>query len=301
MSKDDERECLAQALQANIIPLVDRLQFNYSEIPERLIGAGHMTEDECRMIRDELSRKDQVRYLVSRVKSRDLSDMRRFLEILEKEAPDIVARIDKAFKDNRKNNVKCKTCALCTCFSNVDIKDVSDMLWSSMVIPDGFYNEIIACTKPLGSQRHFWKTMIDILNGKHDKKNAYESLFSSILSRGNFDFIVKPLRVMLEKEGRLDCHCHSSLRMTSFELSIGSTSSHSPMTTPGSRLSAPSETEYTDDNLDATYRKRVARFERNSFIEGTHGENMVTFIFILYFTVKTNVYQNLIKLVFSLI
>ena len=232
------------------------------------------------MIRDELRRKDQVRYLVSRVKSRDLSDMKRFLEILEKEAPDVVANIDKIFEENRKNNVKCKTCALCLCSSNVDIKDVSDMLWSSMVIPDGFYNEIIACTKPLGSQKHLWKTMIDILNGKHNKKNAYESLFSSILSRGNFDFIVKPLRVMLEKEGRLDCHCHSSLRMTSFELSIGSTSSHSPMTTPGSRLSAPSETEYTDDNLDATYRKRVARFERNSFIEGKHGENMVIFIFI---------------------
>ena len=228
------------------------------------------------MIRDELSRKDQVRYLVSRVKSRDLSDMKRFLEVLEREASDVVATINKTFEENRKNNVKCRTCALCLCSSNVDIKDVSDMLWSSRVIPDGFYNEIIACTKPLGSQKHMWKILVDILNGKHDKKAAYETLFSSILNRGNFDFIVKPLRVMLEKEGRLDCHCHSSIRMTSFELSIGSTSSHSPMTTPsGSRLSAPSETEYTEDNLDTTYRQKVVRFERNSFIDGKRGENMV--------------------------
>ena len=221
---------------------------------------------------------------MSRTKSRDLADMKRFLELLEKETPDVVAMINKTFEENKKINVKCTTCALCLCSSNIDIKDVIDMLWSSRAIPDGFYNEIIACTKSLGSQKQQWKTLVDILNSKHNKKKiAYETLFNSILSRGNFDFIVRPLRVMLEKEGRLDCHCHSPVMMTSLQMSIGSTStsSHSPMTTPSeSQLSVPSETEYMEDNMDTTYRLKMSRFERKSFIDQKSGENRVMILIL---------------------
>ena len=39
----------------------------------------------------------------------------------------------------------------------------------------------------------------------------------------------------------------------------------------------------------------------NSASSNSEREKMVILVFILYFTVKTNVYQNLIKLVFSLI
>lgn len=253
MSKDDERECLAQALQANITHLVDRLHLNHTNIPEWLISAGHVTEDECRMIRDDLYRKDQVRYLVSRMKGCDLNDMKMFLEILCTEIPDVVAMINDTFEKNKKNNVKCTRCALCLCSSYIDIKDVIDVLWGVRAIPDGFYNEIIACPKPRGSQKKQWKSLVEICNSKTnmDKKNVYSILFDAILSRGTYGFIVKPLRGMLDKEGRLDCHCHFSIRVTSLEVgSCGTMSSNSPLTSCGSILSATSETGFTENSLD---------------------------------------------------
>lgn len=53
------RECLSRAVQAHIIPIVDSLDFNRSNLPEELISAGHITEEECAAIRDEKrTRKD---------------------------------------------------------------------------------------------------------------------------------------------------------------------------------------------------------------------------------------------------
>ena len=102
LSRDDERECLSQALQSSVVDLVDRLQFNYSTLPDQLISAGHMTEDECRMLRDDITpRKDQVRYLVSRTKCRDLKDIQRFLELIESEVPDVVSKIQSQFEENK--------------------------------------------------------------------------------------------------------------------------------------------------------------------------------------------------------
>ena len=215
MSKNDERECMSQALQSNIVALVDRLQFNLTDLPDQLITSGHMTEDECRMIRyDVTSRKDQVRYLVSRTKCRDLKDIEKFLQLVEGEIPDVVAKIRAQFDENKKNNVKCTTCALCQCSVNVDIKDAVDILWSMRAVSDGFYNEVVASGKPRGSQDTLWRSLVDICNGKQTKERqkVYGILFDFIQSKGNFDFIVKPLKCMLDKTGRLDCNCSSTIK-----------------------------------------------------------------------------------------
>ena len=272
MSKGDERECLAQALQASIIPLVDGLQFNSSNLPEQLISSGYITEEECKMIRDELSRKDQVRYLVSRTKGRDLSDIQNFLELIKIEVPLVVTKILEAFEDNKRNDVKCTTCALCQCSSNIDIKDVVDILWSIRAIPDGFYNEVIACVKPLGSQRQLWKTLIDICNGKQnrEKKKCYDTLFDSVLARGNFKFIIRPLKSMLEKDGRLDCHCLPSVKTSPGEIgSYGAMSSCTPLTSLSEeRQSLPSEfsqdNEYVDETGSGPDRTKLHQLQRQT-------------------------------------
>ena len=232
MSKNDERECLSQALQANIVALVDRLQFNLSDLPDQLISSGHMTEDECRMLRNEFSsRKDQVRYLVSRAKCRDLKDIEKFLQLIDREIPDVVEKIRDQFEENKRNNVKCTTCALCQCANNVDIKDAVDILWSMRAVSDGFYNEVVACTKPRGSQETLWRTLIEICNGKQtkEKQKVFSILFEFIRTKGSFEFIVTPLKCMLQKNGRLDCHCYSSIKTSLSERgSYGVMSSCSP-------------------------------------------------------------------------
>ena len=215
-SMADERECLAKALQANIVPLVDCLQFNYSELPEMMISGGHITEDECRMIRDDLSRKDQVRYLISRTKGRSLGDMQAFLAIISKDAPDVVQKIKDKFEENKRNNVKCTTCALCQCYNTIDIKDIVDNLWSEQAIPDGFYNEVVACSKPRGSQTNLWIRLIDFLNSKQNSERMilFENLFNSILLKGNFGFLVKPMRQLVNVRNVLECNCFLMRKMS---------------------------------------------------------------------------------------
>ena len=282
LSRDDERECLSQALQSNIVDLVDRLQFNYSALPDQLISSGHMTEDECKMLRNDItSRKDQVRYLVSRTKCRDLKDIQRFVELIETEVPDVVAKIRQQFDENKRNNVKCTTCALCQCSNNVDIKDIVDMLWSVRVISDGFYNEVIACSKPRGSQELLWKSLIEICNSKQtkEKRKIYDILFEFIGKKGNFDFIVKPLRGMLEKDGRLECHCHFSLKASlSDRGSYGVLSSCSPRSSwSGSRQSTFSgefnqEIEQVEERLGRNAGLKGGKLERQASIDENRSE-----------------------------
>ena len=195
--------------------LVDRLQFNLSSLPDQLISSGHMTEEECQMLQNDItSRKDQARYLVSRTKYRDLRDIENFLQMVENEIPEVVAKIRAQFEENKSNNIKCTTCAICQCSNNIDIKDYVDILWSNRAVSDSFYNEVIACAKPRGSQELLWKALVDICNSKQKKERqlVYGILFDFMLKKGNFEFIVKPLKGMLEKDGRIECRCHTSLK-----------------------------------------------------------------------------------------
>ena len=183
--------------------LVDRLQFNLSSLPDQLISSGHMTEEECQMLQNDItSRKDQARYLVSRTKYRDLRDIENFLQMVENEIPEVVAKIRAQFEENKSNNIKCTTCAICQCSNNIDIKDYVDILWSNRAVSDSFYNEVIACAKPRGSQELLWKALVDICNSKQKKERqlVYGILFDFMLKKGNFEFIVKPLKGMLEKD-----------------------------------------------------------------------------------------------------
>ena len=258
LRRDDERECLSQALQANIVSLVDRLQFNLSDLPDQLITAGHMTEDECRMLRKDISsRKDQVRYLVSRTKCRDLDDIEKFLQLLNREIPDVVAKIRAKFAENKRNNVRCATCALCQCSNNIDIKDVVDTLWSVRAVSDGFYNEVIACAKPRGSQENLWKALVDICNSKNstERKKVYGMLFEFMKKKGNFEFIIKPMSCMLEKGGRLECRCHSRLKTSlSDRGSYGVSTSCSPR-------SSVSEGSYRQSSFSGDYSQEIVQVE----------------------------------------
>ena len=284
------RECLSRALQANVIPMVDRLQFNLCTLPEQLIGAGHITEDECKMIRDDLSRKDQIRYIISRTKSRDLQDIETFLELIEREVPDVVAKIREQFEENIKTNNKYTTCSLCLCSNNIDIKDATDILWSMGVVSDGFYNEVVACPKPRGGQGHLWKTLVEICNNKpkKEKQKVYGKLFQFIRKKGNFEFIVKPLQLMLERDDRIECHCYTVLKpnMVSWgscnELSYCSPRSSTSGASEG-RLSSFSgdfsslkEGDLAEDRARKEKRTDARKFQRQSSLcEDTSQETIV--------------------------
>ena len=208
---------MSQALQANIVPIVEGLEFTRSSLPEQLIAAGHMTEEECNAIRTDIkTRKDQIRYVVSRTKSRSLQDMEEFLGLINQQIPHVVTKIREQFESNLKRNDTSLKCKLCLCYENVDVKEVVDILWSIGAVPDGFYRNAINCSKPRGCQEHLWQKLIDICNNKQtaEKQKAFGMLFEyirNIGARGTFNFIVTDLKSMLEVEKKLLCHCQSSL------------------------------------------------------------------------------------------
>lgn len=231
MSSADERECLARALQANIVYMVDNLLFTESNLPELLISNGQITEDECRQIRSIKSRKDQIRYLINRTKGRALKDIKKVIELIGRQIPDVVVKIYKQFEDNKNNHVRCTTCALCQCFTAIDIKDVIDYIWSKQAISDGFYNEVILNNAPRGCQTDLWKRLIDALNKQkgETRKEMYDSLFSAIMATGRFDFLVNPMRRSLNQCNGLECKCFSAkvIRPLSADLTDSESSSMS--------------------------------------------------------------------------
>ena len=101
MSSADERECLAQALQANIRYIVDSLYFTESNLPDQLISSGQITEDECSQIRNIRSRKDQIRYLINRSKGQDLKDIKTVIELIRSQIPDVVDKIYEQFEETK--------------------------------------------------------------------------------------------------------------------------------------------------------------------------------------------------------
>lgn len=212
MSSADKRECLARALQANIVYMVDNLLFTESNLPELLISNGQITEDECRQIRSIKSRKDQIRYLINRTKGRDIKDIKKVIELIGRQIPDVVDKIYKQFEENKNNHVRCTTCALCQCYTVIDIKDVIDYIWSKQAISDGFYNEVILNNAPRGCQTDLWKKLIDALNKLkgETRKEMYDSLFSAIMARGRFDFLVNQMQRSLDQCNGLECKCFSA-------------------------------------------------------------------------------------------
>ena len=78
---------------ANIVALVDRLQFNLSSLPDQLISSGHMTEEEFRCT-ERYHFKERPSTLSSEPnKYRDLRDIENFLQMVENEIPEVVAKI----------------------------------------------------------------------------------------------------------------------------------------------------------------------------------------------------------------
>lgn len=206
------RECMSQALQANIVPIVEGLEFTRSELPEQLIGAGHMTEEECDSIRTYKNRKDQIRFVVSRTKSRSLQDMEFFLGLITHQIPHVVNQIMEQFESNLKRNDTTTKCELCLCFENIDVKEVVDRLYSIGAISDSFYRNTINCSKPRGCQEYLWQKLIDICNNKQtaEKQKVFHILFKYIQKvgeRGTFDFIATGLKNMFYVERKLSCHC----------------------------------------------------------------------------------------------
>ena len=217
---------MSQALQANIVAIVEGLEFTRSVLPEQLIEAGHMTEEECDSIRAYKNRKDQIRFVVSRTKSRSLQDMADFLELIKQQIPHVVTKIWEQFDSNLKRNDTSIKCKLCLCFENINVKEVVDILWSMGAVSDSFYRNTINCSNPRGCQEYLWQKLIDICNNKQttEKQKVFSILFDYIQrvgergqrdgepgqrigERGTFDFIVTGLKTMFDVEKKLSCHC----------------------------------------------------------------------------------------------
>ena len=238
MSSADERECLALALQTNIQYIVDNLHFTESNLPDQLISSGQITEDECSEIRNIKSRKDQIRYFINRTKGRSLKDIKKVIRLIGGQIPDVVDKIYENFEYNKNNHVKCKTCALCQCFTAIDIKDVIDVIWSKQGVSDGFYNKVILSSAPRGCQTGLWKRLIETLNRQQGeaKRQLFDALFSAILSRGSFDFLVKPMQRSLKQCNILECKCFSAKNVQSLTSAL--TDSQPSSTSSGSARSS---------------------------------------------------------------
>ena len=279
---------MSQALQANIVLIVEGLEFTQSTLPEQLIQAGHMTEEECNSVRTDKSRKDQIRYIVSRTKSRSLQDMEQFLVMIGQQIPQVVNKIWDQYESNLKRNDTSVKCMLCLCFENIDVKEIVDELWSTGAVPDSFYRDAINCSKPRGCQENLWQELIYICNNKQtaEKQKAFNILFEYIKKvgkSGGFDFIVTGLKSMFEAERKLTCHCQMSVNVKSQLSERESNASSKSYSSLSPRSSASDERRslrlsddlYKETDIDEDNQRTHRKIVRQSSMEDDMAESTI--------------------------
>lgn len=215
----EERDCLANALQFHVEDLIDGVVFHESELPDLLLAEDCLTEDECASVRKLNNRKDQIRFLLSLIKGRDLRVLKGFLKHIEDQNPSVAERINKTFENNKKNGVKRKACALCMMIEDLDVKQVADSLWSLQVINTKLYQRIVRSD---GSQSELWKEVIYSLKVLDHRtvEIAQKKLIRAICRKNLYTHLAESVKDMLVKNhGIFVCNCEQKLclpRRTSF-------------------------------------------------------------------------------------
>lgn len=207
---DDDRECLATALQFHVEDLVDGLVFNDSELPDSLLAEGCLTEDECSTVRRHQDRKDQIRILLSLIKGRDLRVLKGFLKHIAQHNSEIAEKITERMEANKLDGVRGKLCARCKLERQFNVKHVVDSLWAIQVIDDGLYNKIIYSDSPIGAQGALWKKIFQSLNClDHQSVGlAHAKLLNALSSKNLFTHLAKGIKDMLiRNHGKLTCSC----------------------------------------------------------------------------------------------
>ncbi|XP_045166923.2 uncharacterized protein LOC123530234 [Mercenaria mercenaria] len=209
LSKSDERECLANALQWHIEELVGGIVFKDSELPDDLLVDGCLTEDECARVRKKLDRKDQVRALLSIIKGRDLDVLERFLEHLRSQNENVAKSIERKFEQNKQDGMKCSECALCNLTSNVNLKYIADNLWKNCLIDIGLFNWIIETDRPAGVQGDLWHGVISSLN-KHCEQSPSQVrriLGNALTKNHHYHHLAQGVVWMINTNRALVCRC----------------------------------------------------------------------------------------------
>ncbi|XP_045165337.2 uncharacterized protein LOC123529179 [Mercenaria mercenaria] len=230
LSKSDERECLANALQWHIKELVDGIVFKDSELPDDLLADGCITEDECADLRTKLDRKDQVRVLLSLVKGRDFDVLKKFLKHLRSHNETVATSVEEKFEQNKKDGKRCSKCAVCRLISQVNLKYIVDDLWRNSLIDDGLFNLIVQTEKPAGAQDELWYGVIYSLNNYcvQCPSDVRHTLGNALRKKHHYNHLAQVVEWTMYTNGELKCRCELQNKIVPFEIFSSMVSSMSP-------------------------------------------------------------------------
>lgn len=228
VSKNDERECMAHALQWHIEDLVDGILFKESELPDSLLADGCLTEEECSSVRQKLDRRDQVRVLLRIIKGRDLNILKRFLRHIRVHNPDIAQKIEEKFDQNLKSGMRCSKCALCKLTTKVNLKYIADVLWRNDLVDEGLFNRIVDTDMPTGAQGELWHQVLCSL--KEHKSTVVRNVLEEALTKKNhYHHIAQGVKQMMTANRELKCLCKikNTIKYGSFTSLVSSRSPQS--------------------------------------------------------------------------
>lgn len=228
VSKNDERECMAHALQWHVEDLVDGILFKESELPDSLLADGCLTEEECSSVRQKLDRRDQIRVLLRIIKGRDLNILKRFLRHIRVHNPDIAQKIEKKFDQNLKSGMRCSKCALCKLTTKVNLKYIADVLWRNELVDEGLFNMIVDTDMPTGAQGELWHQVL--CSFKEHKSSVVRNVLEDALTKKNhYHHIAQGVKQMMSANKELKCLCKikNTLKYGSFTSLVSSRSPQS--------------------------------------------------------------------------
>lgn len=230
--KPDDRECLAKALQSNIVELTNEVIFKESELPDSLLMDGCLTENEsarCRKYRDP---RDQVRLLLSIIKGRDIDVLKRFLKHIKSHNANVALKIQEQFEKNKMQGVKSNLCALCKLTNRVDLKYIADALYKHFLLDDGLYNIIFQTELPTGAQGEIWHKVFACLNHicTENAPLVKRVLNEALVHKDHYHQIAKEIQWMLSSQNEMSCRCKVKLKIPPGDSIVSIVSSRSPHT-----------------------------------------------------------------------
>lgn len=195
---------LPEALQRNIHNFTDNVLFNPTAIPDELISAECLSEDECQVISSKSSSKDQTRLLVRKIKARGPVVIEKFLEIIGKDHPHLPEKVYESLEVIEKENKQKPKCVICIMQLCVDLKDIADYLWGSKIISDEVYEDICDCEHMHKNKQLLWRNVIHAINHYENPKEAIDILLQALKSK--YNHIVQYLEGVSERP-TLSCCC----------------------------------------------------------------------------------------------
>lgn len=224
---------LPQALQKNINKFVDQLLVRSTSIPDDLIAEDCLSENECEVIRDKPSPKDQARMLIRKIQNRGPLVITKFLEIVGKNHPELQQEVNSTLEKLVNEHKNKPMCVICVMKQTVDLKDIGDSLWSENIISNDVHGDIYDNPSVHNSRQIYWDHITNSVNSFEDPGVAFDILKRALEAK--YKHIVEYLNQTSDKPP-LSCFCCKPRRIRQRDRVLSDSGSQTEYSTTSSRI-----------------------------------------------------------------